>query len=145
MDIGVIREGLAEMLKAVQDGLGKPQIFPYAMDGPIVPCIRVLRPDLIGYDVAMQGGGDTIDMIVQVLVGNLSEIDSQQLLDSYLGRGAGSVKTAIEQQDPASGARSLGGRVDDVWVRESTGYRVYTVGGAEVLGAEWTVQVETTD
>lgn len=142
-DLAAIRAGLAGALAAVQDGNGSPNIQAYANDNPQIPEIRVLRPEEITYDIASDGGGDSYLFIVQALVGLIDDQSAQENLDLMLGREAAkSVKSAIETKD-GSGTRSLGGAVEDVWVKSASGYREYEIGGARVLGAEWTVQVET--
>lgn len=142
--IAQIRAGLAGALAAVQDGSGSPEIYAYAKDGPTTPCVRVLRPEEITYDIAMQGGGDSYIFIVQALVGLIDDQSAQENLDAMLSRdGVQSIKTAIEQKD-GSGDASLGGAVDQAWVKSCTGYQVYSVGGADVLGAQFLVQIETT-
>lgn len=136
--IAQIRAGLAEALAAVQDGNGSPEIYAYAKDGPTTPCVRVLRPEEITYDIAMQGGGDSYIFIIQALVGLIDDQSAQENLDAMLSRdGPQSIKTAVETDS------SLGGVIDDLRVTRSTGYETYSVGGADVLGAMFTVQVET--
>jgi len=143
-DIAAIRTGLAGVLAArIQDANGRPDVQAYALETIVPPVVRVLRIEEIQFDIAAAGGGDSIVFTIQAIVGLVDARSSQENLDLMLGRGgAQSVKSAIETKD-ASGTRSLGGVVDDVWVRSASGYREYDIDGYRFLGAEWLAQVET--
>jgi hypothetical protein len=133
-----IRLGIATALEGMQDASGKPSISAYATTDFVVPHIRVLRIEDVNYDIAMQGGGDSYVFILQALVGDIEARATQEQLDAMIARdGAQSVKSAIEADD------SLGGTVDQIWIRLCSGYRQYTVNGTIVLGCEWEAQVET--
>jgi hypothetical protein len=99
--------------------------------------LQVMGPDRIDWDQTAGRGLDIWTMIVQGLSGSLESQASQTNLDAWLApAGTGSVKAAIEAD------RTLGGIVDDCWVRQSSGYKVYTMPSkGHMLGAEWLVEV----
>jgi hypothetical protein len=139
-----IRAGVAEVLETIQDAAGSPTVYKYATTNFVVPCIRILTVDEVNYDIASRGGGDSYVLIIQAIVGDIEAQASQEVVDAFISRaGAQSVKVAIEKKD-LYGYASLGGRVDQAWVRRCSGYVAYNVGGQRTLGAEWEVQVETT-
>jgi hypothetical protein len=85
---------------------------------------------------------ETWEFTLQVFVSeNAGDIGSQQILDRYLSRtGPSSIKAALEDD------LTLGGVISDLTVTQSSGYRQYmTQGRANVLGAEWTINVIPAD
>jgi len=132
-----IREGLIANLEVLNDGGSWIQLSPYVLSDPTPPVIMVL-PEEIQYDTALARGGDMAMFTIQALVVANFDVGSQVNLDRMLaGSGPLSVKEAI-QADP-----TLGGKVDDLRVVECTGYQVYNIAGRATLGADWSVQIET--
>ena len=107
------------------------------MANPTPPHAHVL-PGRIEFDKTMGRGSDDEFLTVQVIVGAPSDRGAQILLDQFLaGSGAKSIKEKVEA-DP-----DLGGACDDLRVTEVSGYRTFTIEGAQalMLGAEFTVHV----
>lgn len=135
-----VREAVAEL---VQKRFPSMQVSPYILANPTLPH-AYLFPASIDYDVAPGGatmgsrGGDTWTFTLRVLIGEVTDIGSQQLLDQLLEPfGATSMKAAVESD------YTLGGVVYDIHADTCSGYRQYqpTPGAAPVIGAEWTLQV----
>ena len=112
----------------------------YMLAQPTPPTVQISGVSDIIYDVAMQRGGDMNDVIVQAFVSLVSDLGGQQKLDRLLrSSGSASMKEAIES-DP-----TLGGIIDDLRVRSCTGHQLYQKdANTMVIGAQWTVQIETT-
>lgn len=126
-----IREGLAANLATI----GGFQVSAYALGNPTPPSAEIV-PARIEYDHAGSRGLDVYVVTVRVFVGLASDVGAQKQLDEFLDKdGTSSVKEAIES-DP-----TLGGVVDDLSVKSSSGYRVFEAGGRPVLGAEWDVEL----
>lgn len=138
-DLEVVRRGLCANMRALADR-EDCQLVPYALSEPTPPTIQVMGPDEIAYDVAMQRGGDSIMMVVHAFVAYGMDQGAQIKLDRLLSSsGDSSVKGAVESDT------TLGGEVDDLRVVSSSGYQMYPRSDNRVvLGAEWTVQIETT-
>jgi hypothetical protein len=100
-----------------------------------------MGPDEVEYDVTFGRGSDTWMILVQAFVASVFDQASQQRLDRMLApTGAESIKEAIESD------RTLGGACSDLRVTRSSGYQTYALEGrGNVLGAEFTVQVETSN
>ena len=137
VDLAAIREGLATNLSVIAD----TQISPYMLANPTPPCIQVMGPDEVTYDVTFGRGSDSWMMIVQAFVASVGDIAAQARLDKMLHpTGPESIKEAIESD------RTLGGSAKDLRVVRSSGYQQYNLEGrGPVLGAEFTVQVETSN
>lgn len=135
----VIRLALKANLQALAT-LEKFQLSEYMLGEPTPPYIEIMGADEINYDLALQRGGDQNDVIVRAFVGLAIDKGAQIKLDRLLtSSGPSSIKEAIESDD------TLGGACDDLRVRTCTGYQVFPrADGRSVLGASWTVQVETT-
>lgn len=136
-DPTVIRAALAANIAALAAAEGF-QVSQY-MIGPSPPAIEISGIEEIRYDVAMQRGGDQNNVLVRAFVSTGLSEGTQQKLDRLLASsGATSMKAAIES-DP-----TLGGACDDLRVTDCSGYVVYPTATGNVLGAEWTIQIETT-
>lgn len=137
-DLAEIRQGLADALAPLNEDGSWISIYPYMRAEPNPPCIQVM-PSEVQYDVAGSRGGDAVYMTIQAFVVANFDTAAQVQLDRLLaGSGPLSIKTLVEAD------ATLGGKVDDLRVTESTGYQVYMLRpGRPVLGADWTVQVET--
>lgn len=128
-----IRAGLAANLATVS---GKPQISAYALEKPTPPCLMVVGPAEIQYDLAMQRGLDRWTITILGLVGAVSDRGAQENLDLWLApSGSSSIKTAIESDT------TLGATVASVQAQTASGYKRYQYGGSELLGCEWQVEV----
>lgn len=136
-DLDGIRTGIANNLGNVDlSPYTDPQVSPYGLTNPTLPSLMLIGLDEITYDRAMQRGLDEWTFILQGLVGLVSDIGAQKLLDQMLdSTGAASVKAAVETD------RTLGGAVHDTRVVSTTGYRQYTMSLGEVLGCEWLIRV----
>jgi hypothetical protein len=135
-----VREAIAEL---VQKRFPSIQVSPYILASPTLPH-AYLFPSNIDYDIAPGGltmnarGGDTWTITLRALIGEVSDIGSQQLLDQLLEpNGATSMKAAVESD------YTLGGLVYNVTAKTCSGYRQYqpTPTSAPVIGAEWTLEV----
>lgn len=127
-----IREGLAANCRqALPTTAG--QVSAYVKGAPKPPCIQIF-PEAHTYHEAMQNGAVGKRYVVQALVGFSDDIAAQKRLDALLDDD--SVKAAIESDC------TLGGKVDDLIVREASGYKVFQFEGARtVLGCDWTVEI----
>lgn len=156
-DITAIRRGIATALTAIS-GL---RTFAYIPDSVPTPAAIVGRPE-VDFDRTMRRGADTIRLQVLVLVGRATDRRAQAALDAYFETGIGSIRltdedgvyltteegTPIVLEVAAASVKSaieadptLGGVCDSARVVRATGYGAYTVAGADLLGAEWTVEV----
>lgn len=129
-----IRAGLVTNLSAVSG----VQWSPYLLSSPTPPAGHVI-PSEIAYDRTMHRGMDEVRMTVQAFVALGLDRAAQMALDELLApSGSRSVKTALEAD------RTLGGKVQDVWVSGMTGYTLVTIPDrGQMLSAEWTVIVRT--
>lgn len=140
-DLDVIRPALISNISAIceEEGL-QPSEYMLAQATP--PTVQITGVAEILYDVAMQRGGDQNEVVVQAFVSLVSDIGGQAKLDRLLrSSGPSSMKEAIES-DP-----TLGGAVDDLRVTRCTGTQVYRRDNDSnaVIGAQWFVQIETTE
>jgi hypothetical protein len=133
-----IRQALADAIQSRIDGI---QVSPWLLANPTPPAAHVF-PAQLSYHQAFGNGMETWEFTLQVFVSeNAGDIGSQQILDRYLSRtGPSSIKAALEDD------LTLGGVISDLTVTQSSGYRQYmTQGRANVLGAEWTINVIPAD
>lgn len=139
-DLEVIRPAIGTNLAHLIE-LEELQFTPYMLAEPTPPTVQVLGAGDIYYDVAMQRGGDQNEVIVQAFVSLVADIAGQVKLDRLLrSSGDSSMKEAIQRDC------TLGGAVDDLRVVRSSGHTIYrTKENAQVIGATWFVQVETTE
>ena len=139
-DLATIRAGLATNLATLSTAPDQVQISAYLLGNPTPPCLQVMGPDEITWDLAMHRGLDEWTLIVQGFVGAATDIGSQQNLDLWIApTGTQSVKTALESD------ATLGGTVQSLTVPNCTGYKIYQLDStSSVLGAEWTVRVMNT-
>lgn len=130
-----IRFGLAKNIRDfLVDGF---QVSEYMLSDPTLPCIWIMGPSEINFDTAMRRGGDEIMVLVQAMIAMVDDIGAQQILDELCdGSGRMSLKEAIQTDT------TLGGICDDLRVVRSSGFLVYERAEGNILGAEWTVQVE---
>jgi hypothetical protein len=144
-DLDAIREGIAANLTAgfrqIPEKDGRPQVSAYMLASPTPPCVQVMGPDEVTYDVTFGRGSDTWMMVVQAFVASVTDVGGQKRLDRMLApTGPESIKEAIERDT------RLGGAANDLRVVRSSGYRMYPLEGrGPVLGAEFFVQVETSN
>jgi hypothetical protein len=132
-ELTAIREALAASLEGTFEG----QISPRMLANPTPPTVHVF-PDEIEPHLAMQNGAETWNLIVEALVGMVSDEGAQLQLDQYLDTsGSSSLMGALEKD------QSLGGLVSGVTVTRISGYRQYQLGGTQglALGSQWTVSV----
>ena len=131
MSIGACMDGLGARLSTIAD----LRIYDHPADAVAVPAAVVLFPETLTYDATMARGADRADFQVIVLVGKVSDRVARDKLALYLnGTGARSVKTVVEAD------RTLGGAADTARVATGT-VETFTVGGADYLGARFTVDV----
>ena len=127
-----IKEAIAANLKSSIQGM---QILGYVRD-QVIPPAADIRRGTVDYDRALEGGVHFWVMFVRVFVAGITDKGAQAQLDAYLDPdGSSSVKAAIESD------RQLGGLVDDLHVSNATGEQTYTMGGSQMIGSEWTVNV----
>lgn len=129
MDIAEVRHRIAVNAAGVA-GLNTHAFLP---DSVTVPCFYAGEAD-ITYDRTF-GNVDEALVTCRILASRADDESGQSFLDSFLGRGARSLKTAIESD------RTLGGACLDLHVRKVQGYRRYVVGTDDYYGAEITVYV----
>lgn len=139
-----IREGLATNLATISSSLptGGWQPSAYMLFNPTPPCAWVI-PGETDFDQAMHRGLDMRVMVVQVIVGAVSDRGAQVLLDSMLdAAGVTSIKAAIESD------RTLGGKVDTLRVVKQSGYLVREapqvgtgMSSGQTVGAEFTIEI----
>jgi hypothetical protein len=124
-----IRAGLvANLRSAYPDGV---QVGKYILSSPNPPTLQ-LRSGAVNYDLAMGGGLDDFTLIIQG-VAQLNEVGQMQI-DTWAAR-VGGVKSAAELD------KKLGGAVNDLRVTGMAEPVAATVGGMDVLLAEWSVSV----
>ncbi len=117
------------------------QVSQYMLADSTPPTFDVVFNGIPEYDLAMRRGSDRYEFIVRIVVGLVTDQGSQIQLDSYLdSTGTGSVKALIETRD-AQGRRSLGGVVEDAYVRALSAYKQYDRPNGAQLGVEWTIEV----
>jgi hypothetical protein len=144
VDVEAIREGIAANLTAAFASIHRdqrPQVSAYMLSSPSPPCVQVMGPDEIIYDITFGRGSDTWMFIVQVFVALVSDIGAQKRLDRMLApTGPESIKEAVERDT------KLGGSCKDLRVTRSAGYQQFVLEGrGAVLGSDFTVQVETSN
>lgn len=135
MDVGAVRRGLADTVRAALPELTCYEFVPGAVE---VPCLYTTGP-AITYDVTFGGTDDIDNFVCRVLVSQADDADGQALLDAYLSRGSRSVKLAIEGTPGV--AQSLGGACSDVHVRRAQNYGLFQHGENFYYGAELVVHV----
>lgn len=114
-------------------GLNAYAVVP---DSCVFPCAIVGGPEEIEFDYTMTRYTDRWVIPVRVLTGRIDETSGQQVLDGYLnGSGQTSIKAAIE------GDLTLDGAANTCRVTKAGGYGVYTMGGVQGVGMEFTVEV----
>jgi len=131
-----IRAGLADALDAIPD----LQVSAYMLAAPTPPCVHVFPGGPAGeidYHATMGAGLEEWPFTVQLFVALTLDQGAQVNLDRYLeSTGSYSVRAALEAD------LTLGGVVDNLFVRECTGVEVFKLDGRPpLLGAEWHVTV----
>lgn len=126
-----LREGVATALKAIP-GL---QASAVVLTNPTLPTAYVV-PGEINYHRTMTGHTDW-NLVIELQVGTVSDIGSQQRLDAFLDdTGTFSVREALEA-DP-----TLGGVAEDLIVQGVRDYGMFArAQGDSVLGARILVWV----
>jgi hypothetical protein len=126
-----IRNALATNLGTIS-GLRTSALVP---DNPNPP-MAIIEPQSIQFDTSMGRGLDTLNFMVSVIVGRVSERSGQNSLDSYCASsGSHSVKSAIESD------RTLGGKANDCRVTGLSSYGQVTIGDTTYLAADFAVTV----
>lgn len=130
---------VSEIRQAIADSLTAAGIlaFPYARDSAVPPEAQVGPIEAVEYDYTMARGTDKWLLPVRLYVQKIEEGVSQDALDDYLaGSGALSVKQAIEAENEWTTLAPVSVRV--MIGRDEGEYRV---GGVELLGVEFLVEV----
>lgn len=129
-----IRTGLATRLATIT-GLSAHATAP----GQVVAPAAIVLPGapLIEFDEAFGAGLDDYNFRIMVLAQRATEETAQALLDAYLPRGTGCVKTAVE----ADG--TLGGIVSYTVVQRIAEYGPIEWAGVIYMGAIFDVEVST--
>lgn len=128
MSVDAIRGGLVANLRAAYPS--NVHIGKYVMSSPQIPCIQIRHGGVPQYDMAMNRGLDELTLIIQGLAHR--DEPGQMLIDEW-GGSAGGIKEAVEAD------RLLGGAVNNLRVTSMSEPLVATVGGIDVLLAEWSV------
>jgi len=133
MNIQAVCEGLAaraltipglNATEYVPDSISPPMFFPAEID--------------VDYD-RTYGGADELTVTCRILIGRADDAVSQAELRDFLGRGARSLKRAIEGTPGVP--QTLDGACDDLHVTRVQGYRYYQHNGTTYVGAELIVRV----
>ena len=157
-DLDAISQGLAANLAALKQAELAPrqplivQVSSFYLDRPSPPSAMVVGVDEIEYDTAFQRGGDSWVLLIEVVLGTISDVGGQSVLRKLLApTGDTSLKTAVESDRRLTSRMDSQGRItadhdpacDDLRVTNYRGQRKVAIGGAEALSAVWAVQVET--
>lgn len=132
MSVATARAALINQLKLIPD-LGN-NVYGFPQQNVNVPMVHVLL-DTIDPDVIMTDDRGRFSFIVRVFVGNADLEDSTDLLDPFLAP-SGSTVRGIINDDP-----TLDGAVDTARVMEIRNFGTYGVGGVNLLGAEFVVDI----
>ena len=156
-DIPAIREAIATAL-ATLPGL---RTFAYIPDTVPTPAAIVGAPE-VDFDLVMARGADTIRLPVRVLVGRADDRRAQIALDTFFETDTGSIRltdeagvylvtetgvpivieaTSASVKSVIEADPTLGGAAMSCRVTRAGGYGAYTIGGVDLLGAEWLVEV----
>lgn len=142
MDIGAVRQGLADAVKAADITIpGMPKIttygyFPNSLTPPTF-YVGEVEIDFLG---AMSRGLDILEVTCRALIGRAEDRSSQSALDKLLsGSGPTSLIAAINGVIGVK--QDLHGACDDAMVVRVQGYRQYDHRGAHFVGAEIIVKV----
>lgn len=130
MDIVAVRAGLARAAAAVPD----LNATPYAPDSMELPAFYPGESE-IDFDMTFGAGVDEGIVTCYVMTSAAEDESGQKLLDEFLGRGARSIKAALEAD------RTLGGAVADLRVRRFQAYRKYASETRSLYGAQIPVYV----
>lgn len=151
-DMKLIRPALISNIQTLCDSYGlQPAAYP--LGNPTPPTVQIMGVGHIRYDLASQRGGDENDVLVQAFVSLVSDQAGHAKLDELLASsGPTSMKEAIQlKDDPVTDQVTLGGLIDDLWVKECLGHQIFKdpmpgPGGMPLryVGSTWVVQIETT-
>jgi hypothetical protein len=130
------------------------QVSSFYRDKPSPPSVMVLGVDEIEYDTAFQRGGDSWTILIEAVLGAVSEIGAQGILRRLLAsEGETSLKAAVESDrrltkryNDDTGLITTGqpAACDDLRVTNYRGQRLVALGdGSRTISAVWAVQVET--
>lgn len=128
MSLDQIRAGIVANLRAAYPT--DVQIGKYVMSAPSPPTLQIRHGGVPNYDLAMNRGLDELTLVLQGIAHR--DENGQMLIDEWSG-SAGGVKEAVEAD------KMLGGAVNDLRVTAMAEPFVATVGGMDVLVAEWTI------
>jgi hypothetical protein len=130
MSINEIRSGLASNMATI-NGLRVAAEVP---DNPSPP-IAIVNLKSVQYDLDFARGMTLYNFGVTVIVGRVAERQAQRKLDTYIGNGDESIKTAIESD------KTLNGSAFDVRVSEMSSVGALLLSEQNYLAAEFAVQV----
>ena len=138
-----IRAGIVRQIKAA---IPEVQCTGYLLENPTPPCIEIeLGSTGVVFDRTMARGLDEWTFTIRAFAGTSLDEQGQKLLDDLLSTsGTRSLKKALEQADPATGQRTLGGSVSDCQVERVGQIRTYSPIASPTVkfyGVEWTLQV----
>ena len=126
-----IADGLAERLSTVR-GL---RVYDHVPDVFVVPCAYIL-PDSVNYWQGFAGGNVECLYTVTLIVGRIAERQNQKALYEFMAySGDRSVRAAIEAD------RTVGGRVQTLWVESADNIRLITQGDASDVGCEFRCRI----
>ena len=112
--------------------------YAHAPSEPSPPCAYLVgRDPYIDYHIAQTQQLFRVNLQIVLVASLILAEESQLRLDGWLGRGAGSVAKAIEDD------KTLGGIVQDVVVRTGTAPDVFTVGRTDYAMAAVDIEVLT--
>lgn len=131
MNVELVREALAEKLRAIPD----VNVSPYVLSNPTAPFIQIV-PGAANHNTSFHGADrhEQRDFVIQVIVGLQTDVGAQKRLDSMISEAA--VPAALFAEDEADAPW------DDINLESDTGYtRFEKEGSAPLLGVEYTVRV----
>lgn len=145
----------AALVAALRAGVTEPaglEVYPKIKASPSLPCLWVAGVDEVEYHVTSRLGDTGTRwrfLISGITQAELLDDVSQDMCDHWLSDGAGGVRAALEgdsydddgERIPG-GAATLGGIVEDVIVRESSGHKFFIIPNLGTrFGADWLVDV----
>jgi hypothetical protein len=111
-------------------GIAGLRVYDYPAEKIEPPAAVVGLPEVILYDRTYQRGADATTIPVFVMVSKVSDREARDRISAYTV----SVKAALDG--------TLGGVVDDAWVRDATPQMI-RVGDIEYMGCTFRVEVTT--
>ena len=130
MSIADIRAGLATNIATIS-GLRVTAEIP---DNPSPP-IAVISLKSVEYDLDMKRGMTAYNFTLTLIVGRVAERDAQRKLDTFSGKTAQSIKTAVQID------RTLGGFAFDCVLTDLASYGALNLGEQTYLAADYSIRV----